>query len=170
MIICILGDYGAGKDTFADLLVKHLPESQKIKSYTTRQPRYEGEDTHTFIPHEECPLKPMNIPDNWVAYNIIDNNIYWTTKKQFSKKYNIYVIDDIGLEQVLTSKLDYTFIIEIKRPEHLNKVSESRKQRKTPFKNFDYTFNIDYTIINDKDIEALEGWAQLIAKKLLNNY
>lgn len=48
MIILVVGNFGVGKDTFADFMLKYLPESIKIKSFTTREPRFDGEDTHIF--------------------------------------------------------------------------------------------------------------------------
>ena len=80
MIILITGDFGVGKDTFADFLIEEINKenaeitnqdiyvwrAKKIKSFTTRKPRYEGEDTHTFISKEKwlkMREKPECIPD-----------------------------------------------------------------------------------------------------------
>ena len=51
MIYVLIGESGSGKDTIAKELSK-LGYKQVI-SYTTRPPRYTGEDTHIFIPPEE---------------------------------------------------------------------------------------------------------------------
>ena len=41
MIVLITGDFGVGKDMFADMLDEDFgDESVKIKSYTTREKRY----------------------------------------------------------------------------------------------------------------------------------
>lgn len=180
MIICILGDYGVGKDTFADMLIKELPEAKKIKSYTTRPPRYPDENTHIFIPYTSCVChlamqkmkipsfsETLNIPETWLAYSIIDGHFYWTEKDQFNAEYNIYVIDDVGLKQVIDSKFDDIYVIEIIRPEHLIDVSKKRTSREKMMPGFDYSDYIDFQIKNDEDTEKLQIQAHLVANHIL---
>ena len=179
MIICILGAYGSGKDTFADELEQVLPNSKKIKSYTTRPPRYPDESTHIFIPYTSCichaALKEMTVPDkeklsvpeNWLAYSIIDGNFYWTEKEQFDNKYNIYVIDDVGLKQVMDSQFDDVYIIHINRPQELIDVSEKRIQRQQQMTGFDYSKYIDFYVENDEDIAKLTIQAHLVANDIV---
>lgn len=52
VLYCFGGWSGAGKDTQADLLLKRF-NMKKVKSVSTRQPRYEGEDTYYFISEDE---------------------------------------------------------------------------------------------------------------------
>ena len=126
MLILIIGDFGVGKDTIADMFVEYLGEDAvKIKSWTTRPPRYEGEDTHLFL-EERDPSYNESI----IAFCTIGGYDYWTEAYQFDqKKYEFYVIDKNSVPQVLENYTNPIFIIEIKRPDHLIDVDESRLNR-----------------------------------------
>lgn len=126
MLILIVGDFGVGKDTIADMFVEYLgEEAVKIKSWTTRPPRYEGEDTHLFL--EEGDLSHN---EDIVAFCTIGGYYYWTEANQFDqKKYEFYIIDKDSVPQVLENYINPIFIIEIKRPDYLIDVDESRLNR-----------------------------------------
>lgn len=157
MIILIVGDFGVGKDTFADFMLDYLSESVKIKSYTTRKPRFEGEDTHIFVSHKD-------ISSDVLAYIDIEGTFYWTCKSQFDKtKNNIYVIDDCGLQQVIESNFDNYIIIEINRPKSLIEVDNKRLNRKKDCF-FNYRPLVDFSIANDCSIEELEQKANYISR------
>ena len=166
MIICIFGDYGVGKDTFADFLVESLKEwtdsVKKIKSYTTREKRFEQEDTHEFISKEDW----KNL-DNFVAQTVIDGEYYGAIISQFTEKYNIYVIDEHGLYQLLEKKKnneisDKIFVIKMERPKNLINVKESRLNRD---KNTDFSIkseDIHFEINNDGKISQLKDLAEVL--------
>ena len=157
MIILVVGNFGVGKDTFADFMLKYLPESIKIKSFTTREPRFDGEDTHIFT-------TPDKFPENPLAYIDIEGVLYWTSQSQFDKtKNNIYVIADCGLKQVMESDFDNYIIIEIVRPKSLIDVDEERLGRKKNC-SFNYTPFVNFTVINDDTLEKLEEKASKISK------
>ena len=89
-IICIVGESGSGKDTVASILETSY-NLIPLKSYTTRKPRYENEDTHIFISKEES----KNYTDK-VASTFFDNNLYFATTQQVDNS-DIYIIDVDGI-------------------------------------------------------------------------
>lgn len=154
MILLIVGDFGVGKDTFADMLLKHLGEdANKILSYTTRNPRYDGENTHFFVSEEEW----KSIP-NVIAETKIDGNFYGTVAEQFgTKMYDIYVVDDVGVQNVIESNIGEVFIIEVVRPKWLIDLPDNRLNRA---RNDFYFYTPDYCVINDGSLEKLDSIAQ----------
>lgn len=107
-IICLVGASGSGKTTLAKELEKL--GYNIIHSYTTREPREEGEWGHTFI---DC------LSDDFTVLDCIDNRIipneniiaffndykkdeaYWATRQQYQGKgTSIYIVDPEGAEQV----------------------------------------------------------------------
>lgn len=92
-LLLILGASGSGKSTLCTELEKRYG-LKSIPSYTTRQPRFEGEQGHTFITEDEFDkLKDI------LAYAETDNCRYAVTKEMFEdEQYSIYVIDMTGLK------------------------------------------------------------------------
>lgn len=157
MIILIVGDFGVGKDTFADMLLECFSDNaQKVQSYTTREPRFPGEDTHIFINKETWQEYQNMNPSPIVAETIIDNHFYGTINNQFDADYNIYVVDDIGVRDVLNADIDSVFIIEIIRPKWLINASQSRLNRKRTDK---YDYSYDFRVINDGSLDKLRSYA-----------
>lgn len=151
MIIAIYGNYGVGKDTFADFLIEALKEeydepTEKIKSYTTRKKRYEEEDTHTFITKKEW----EKIPESKIlAQTKINNEYYGTTINQFIYTFNIYVVDKKGVSDLIKAKQnkkikDSLFIVKITRPESLIQIDNKRRNR-----------NIAYYDLSDQELEKM---------------
>lgn len=157
MIVLIVGDFGVGKDTVADLLIKEslrrhdCVKFQKILSYTTRSPRFEGENTHMF-----CSKEDFFSFNDILASTEIDNQYYGTRKSQFDKnKVNLYCVDDKGVKDVLESDMNNVIVVEVVRPKWLINVSEERLNRKRSFEPYNYSF--DYRIMNDGDMLKLEA-------------
>ena len=89
-----VGQSGCGKTTITELLEERY-NYVSVKSYTTRAPRYDGENGHTFISDAEFDeLKDL------VAYTIYNSYKYGTTKEQLDNA-NLYVIDIPGVETLL---------------------------------------------------------------------
>lgn len=136
MIILVTGDYGVGKDTFADILVeeinkKEIDSAQKILSYTSRPPRdKEDFSTHIFA---ETSLDYLQNSPLILAWTEINGYYYWTQITQFTKKYNIYVIDKESISQVLNKTTDKVMILEIKRNSELITVSKKRMNREKKY-------------------------------------
>lgn len=158
MIVLIVGDFGVGKDTVADMLIKEslrhhdCQKFQKILSYCTREPRYEGENTHIFVDKEDF-LKY----NDFIAYTIIDGEYYGARKSQFDpSKVNLYCVDDKGVQDVLSSHIqDDIFVVEVIRPKWLINLPKERLNRERYFDHDSY--NTDYRIINDGDLIKLEA-------------
>jgi hypothetical protein len=71
-MILIIGRSGSGKDFLARELAKN--GLSQVKSYTTRPPRYEGEDTHIFISAEEA-----SRTEGKIATTVINGYEYFAT-------------------------------------------------------------------------------------------
>lgn len=167
MIVLVTGDYGVGKDTFANMLLTHLgiDKAQLVRSYTTREKRYDDEITHTFVTHDD--YHKVEDKDK-VAETCINGEYYWTTKQQFarfSNGFSVYVVDDAGIEQVIKSGIDEVYIIEVIRPSWLVNVDEERVNREKPHTDFKY--HVQYRVINDKTFEYLDRVADDVATALL---
>ena len=160
MIVLIVGDYGVGKDTFADMLVEHLGEdANKIKSVTTRKPRYPDEDTHVFVNEQRWLLLSQNY--EIIAYTEIGGEHYGTFFNQFGYyDYDVYVVDDVGVRDVLRSCIDATYIVEIKRPKWLIDLPEERLTRE---RTDSYDYKPDYVVINDTTLEKLDASAREVS-------
>ena len=93
-LFLLVGPSGCGKTTVTEHLeAKHGETS--IRSYTTRSPRYEGEDGHVFISTDEFD-KLVNL----VAYTKYNGNKYGTTEEQVDNA-TLYVVDIPGVETLL---------------------------------------------------------------------
>ena len=92
-LLLVLGASGSGKSTLCAELEKRYG-LKSIPSYTTRKPRFEGEQGHTFITEDEFDkLKDI------LAYAKTDNCRYAVTKEMLeNEEYSIYVIDMTGLK------------------------------------------------------------------------
>ena len=92
-LLLVLGASGSGKSTLCTELEKRYG-LKSIPSYTTRQPRFDGEQGHTFITEDEFDkLKDI------LAYAETDSCRYAVTKEMLEdEQYSIYVIDMTGLK------------------------------------------------------------------------
>lgn len=88
-----VGPSASGKTTIANELEKW--GYKQVKSYTTRMPRYEGEDNHTFVTDEE-----FNELKNIIAYTEYNGHRYCATKEQIDNA-DIYVVDIDGVKTLL---------------------------------------------------------------------
>lgn len=88
------GRSSSGKTTIADILEQKYGYKQVV-SYTTRQPRYEGEIAHIFVTEDE-----FDQLGELAAYTLYNGKRYGTTFKQL-EECSIYVIDIPGIETLL---------------------------------------------------------------------
>ena len=161
MIVLIVGDFGVGKDTVADLLLKNslnyhdCVKFQKILSYTTREPRYDGERTHLF-----CSKRDFLTFNDLVAQTKIGDNYYGARESQFDKKIvNLYCVDNKGVYDIVSSGIDDYLIVEVVRPKWLIDLPEDRLNRERDDKFKHLLVSIDYRIMNDGDMEKLKASA-----------
>ena len=157
MIVLIVGDFGVGKDTVADLLIKESLKHNdcekfiKILSYATRKPRYDGEDTHTFVSEDDF----LSF-DDIVASTKIGDHYYGTRRSQFNdEKVNLYCVDDQGVKDIFEANFDDIIVVEVIRPKWLIDIPEDRLNRKRHGN--PYPYPVDYRIMNDGDLYKLEA-------------
>lgn len=93
-LFLFVGPSGCGKTTVTTLLEDRYNE-RAIRSYTTRKPRFENEDGHTFISEEE-----FNNLTDLVAYTKYNGFLYGTTVEQLDNA-TLYVLDIPGVETLL---------------------------------------------------------------------
>lgn len=91
VLTLLVGESGSGKTVVADFL-KNTFGMRVLQSYTTRPPRYKGEDGHIFISEEE-----FGALEDKVAYTEFDGYKYCATKTQIEES-DIYIVDPDGIE------------------------------------------------------------------------
>lgn len=90
-IYCFVGPSGSGKTTLANRL-SELYGYSVVKSYTTRLPRYEGEDGYTFVtPEEFAALGEVHARAHYAGHD------YGVTAELLDKN-DLYVIEPSGVE------------------------------------------------------------------------
>ncbi|AKC02702.1 guanylate kinase [Bacillus phage Stills] len=92
-IVCLVGKSGTGKSTIAKDLERY--GLSELKSYTSREPRFEGEDTHEFVTPVQSTVMVHN--EEIIAYTRFDGHDYFATLDQMVEN-DIYVIDPAGVE------------------------------------------------------------------------
>lgn len=168
-LFCILGASASGKSTLVQMLEKEFNMKQ-IPSYTTRSPRFKGEEGHTFVSEKE--FKALN---DIVAYNYYLNNHYGVTASQIDDDtYNLYVVDQTGLNElhkkykgnreIYSIFIDCSYINRYKRlfgryhkmyknfDKALKETSKRTEQDKIEFRNC--KSSVDYVINNDENINT----------------
>lgn len=101
-----VGKSSSGKTTVANMLEEQYGYKQ-VFSYTTREPRYEGEIGHIFITKDE-----FNNLGKLAAHTVYNEHYYGTTFEQLNEC-NIYVIDPYGAESLLEKCDNYHRAIRI---------------------------------------------------------
>lgn len=92
-LICLVGPSGCGKTSIATCLeTKGLTS---VASYTTRKPRYDGEQGHTFITKDEF----MRLRPNMISETYFSGNYYGITTKLLDKS-DIFVVDPAGVKEL----------------------------------------------------------------------
>lgn len=113
-IIAIIGESGVGKSISADH-IKDVWGINLVESRTTRAPRFEGENGHTFITKEEF---DSYSEEDMVAHAEHGSGDFYCCLKSDLKSVNTYVINEAGLKQLAEKKDDYNlFSIRILRPD-----------------------------------------------------
>ena len=95
-LILLVGQSASGKTSVAEVLESKY-KLKSLRSYTTRKPRYDGEDGHVFISNED-----FDKLEDIIAYTEYNNNRYCATKEQLDAS-DIYVVDPPGVETLLNS-------------------------------------------------------------------
>ncbi len=121
MIYLIAGRSGAGKDYLVSKMIELSKEMTgkaftTVKSYTTRPPRYENEDTHIFIAKEDVDKYPDK-----VATTQIGEYEYFATAEQVNNS-EVYVVDPKGIDELIKNMPDTEFqIVYVQADEDINR-------------------------------------------------
>ena len=165
IVFLVLGRSGCGKDTLVNYMCQKYG-LKKLKSYTTRPPRQNEEDTHIFISPEDV----QKYQDDIIAYTKIGEFEYFATKSQL-KDINFYIIDPKGvqdLENIPNLKEEFSFIkllIYLPEKERKKRIAlrgdseeaflKRQEGEKQQFDNFELQTDLfDYAICNMDLIEA----------------
>lgn len=165
IVFLVIGRSGTGKDTLVNYMCQKYG-LKKLKSYTTRPPRQNEEDTHIFISPEDV----QKYQDDIIAYTKIGEFEYFATKSQL-KDINFYIIDPKGvrdLENIPNLKEEFTFIklfIYLPEKERKKRIAlrgdseeaflKRQEGEKQQFDNFELQTDLfDYAICNMDLIEA----------------
>lgn len=165
IVFLVIGRSGCGKDTLVNYMCQKYG-LKKLKSYTTRPPRQNEEDTHIFIPPEDV----EKYRDDIIAYTKIGEFEYFATKSQL-KDINFYIIDPKGvqdLENIPNLKEEFSFIklfIYLPEKERKKRIAlrgdseeaflKRQEGEKQQFDNFEFKTDLfDYAICNMDLIEA----------------
>lgn len=165
IVFLVIGRSGTGKDTLVNYMCQKYG-LKKLKSYTTRPPRQNEEDTHIFISPEEV----KKYQDDIIAYTKIGEFEYFATKSQL-RDINFYIIDPKGvqdLENIPNLKEEFSFIklfIYLPEKERKKRIAlrgdseeaflKRQEGEKQQFDNFELQTDLfDYAICNMDLIEA----------------
>lgn len=91
--ILLVGASGSGKTTISNYLRDHY-KMKPLVSYTTRKPRYDGEDNHIFVSLDE--FGDLKDHHELVAWTTYDSNYYCATSEQVENS-DIYTVDPYGI-------------------------------------------------------------------------
>lgn len=94
VLYLLIGKSASGKSTIANILEEKYGLNQ-VRSYTTRKPRYDGEDGHIFVDTDA-----FEKLGKLAAYTFYNNNHYGVTYEQL-EQCSVYVIDPAGTEALL---------------------------------------------------------------------
>jgi guanylate kinase len=163
IVLCLSGASGTGKSTIADWLEAYFGITN-IKSYTTRPRRDDSENSHTFVSENQMTNKINNEPP--VAETIYGNHRYAAFKSQF-KRFNVYVIDDTGIEMLMkeySGEFDiYTMRIKSSPRESVSKERMERDKDMIFIKDEHF----DAVIKNDDLFQTLQDIERFLVKNRL---
>jgi len=113
-IICLVGESGSGKSTLAELLEKQ--GYNNIQSYTTREPRYQGEKGHIFVDkivlNKHVVLETEQKEFFRIAQTEFDGNYYWAVNTQYQNKgLSVYAIDPFGVKELKNYVKDAEIVV-----------------------------------------------------------
>lgn len=156
IILAIVGESGSGKTTAAEYLDEKYG-FKLIQSRTTRPPRYEGENGHTFVSNEEFDTYQN---EDIIAYTKFGDNRYCCLTKDIKEGVNVYVIDEFGLDYL---EENYSNIYDVhsirivrNREDRIKSVGEERVSRddemfNKPYSEYDlFIYSDGLDVVRDK--------------------
>ena len=121
VILCVIAESSAGKDTLVNKLCENMGYNQII-SYTTRSRRENEGDTHIFV--DDTIYHEMLEANQVAAYTEINGYRYWSTIEQLYIN-DIYIIDPSGVEVLKSLNLPNLRIVSV----YINVPEDIRKER-----------------------------------------
>lgn len=88
VLYCLVGPSGCGKTTIAEMLEAEGYHS--VQSYTTREPRYEGEEGHIFVSKDEFDKLDL------ITKTTFSGAFYGVTRNLIEEN-DLFVVDPAGL-------------------------------------------------------------------------
>lgn len=172
VLFCIVGRTASGKDTLTNQLCKNMNMKQLI-SYTTRLPRYSGENTHIFVTLDDY-TKDV-VENNIIAQTVINDCVYWATEQQVYDS-DFYIIDPKGLEELKNRNLNLHIVTiyitaeeEVRRrrflmrqPGHQELFTQRNNSENEQFEHFEQNKMFDYIIYNDRFENALKQLSDIV--------
>lgn len=157
-LLVIVGESGAGKSEIASLLAQN-DKYNYIQSYTTRRPRFEGEEGHLFtdkmIYDKHCKLVGIN-DFKIIAPTYFDDTYYWSVSTQFKKdKINIYLVDPLGVEKLIRENKNFnitTVYLKTDEKTRIKRMLHRIERIEDPNAIEDEKLKIDIRINNDRKV------------------
>jgi len=174
-VFLIIGKSGAGKDTVVKELCSRYGYKQLI-SYTTRQRRYEGENTHLFVSEDE--YEAHKASGSIAGYTLYNEDHYFSTKGQLYEN-DLYVIDPAGVDYLKDRASNINLVgiyLDISKREQkrrMRKRGDKRRAIRKRIKNDKIAFaNVDpswYKIDASQDQEEILKKINKIVRKHLTD-
>ena len=181
ILLCVMAESSAGKDTLVNKLCEMTGYHQLI-SYSTRPRRTNEGDTHIFVTEED--YQEMVEANQVAAYTEINGYKYWCTVNQLFQN-DVYVIDPSGVEVLKQLNLPNLKIISV----YINVPENVRKQRaksrgddmdvyrarclseRQQFRQMKKNMAVDYVIPNESQAKSVSvlKWICNVEGMFMNN-
>ncbi len=162
-ILCIIGESGSGKTHIADYIEENYG-IQYIQSHTERPKRNRFETGHTW--HTKESFDKIKRKD-MIAYTVYGGNRYCATRQDLDD-WNIYVIDEPGLEMLMANHQHEFNIKSLRIVRHsFDNIDATRRDRAINT----YQMKLgefDYVVFNNQTVEKLDEMVDSIMDKYLN--
>ena len=172
---------GGGKTTIANLLLKEIPNLQRIVTYTTRQPR-PGEKNgvdYVFVSKEE--FEKLIQENAFLEHAIVHGNYYGTPKREvfelIEKGIDVLLIIDVqGMRQIKSNYKDIISIflippsfdeLKLRMKKRGDSEEEIQKRLHTAIKELKAWKEYDYIVVNDEIQKAKENTKYIILSNRL---
>ncbi len=172
---------GGGKTTIANLLLKEIPDLQRIVTYTTRKPR-PGEKNgvdYVFVSKEE--FEKLIQENAFLEHAIVHGNYYGTPKREvfelIEKGIDVLLVIDVqGMRQIKSNYKDIISIflippsfdeLKLRMKKRGDSEEEIEKRLHTAIKELKAWKEYDFIVINDDIQKAKENTKYIILSNRL---
>lgn len=98
-LYCVCGRSASGKTATVKCIEKQYG-TKRVRPWTTRSPRYEGENDYVFVTPEQ-----FHAQNDIIAYGVYDGHEYGVPVSEL-KNYDIYILELSGIKQLLEEYKD----------------------------------------------------------------